>query len=190
MTSEIHTLSDDKLLMLIAEGDHRAFEGIYDRYFDLVFLQAYNKLRDEQQAKDIVQEVFANLWLRRDACGSIKNVAGYLVTSVKNRIFNSFSRQEVQSKYIKSLGDFMTVNYLDSTDHLVREKEFAAFIEKSIQSLPVRMRAVFELSRKKNLSHIEIAHHLQTTEKNVAQHITNALKILRGKLTIIISMFI
>ncbi len=61
-----------------------------------------------------------------------------------------------------------------------------AIIEKEIGALPPKMREVFELSRKENLSHKEIAEKLNLSEKTVKKQVNNSLKILRSKLGMVV----
>lgn len=179
---EYKKISDNNLVSLLKEGDHSAFNEIYHRYFYLIFTHAYKKLRDEEQAKDIVQDVFATLWFKREFNLPTSNLAGYLYTAVRNKIFDLFAHQQVQSKYIDSLDAFLTTHSSIPTDHLIRENQLKAYIDKEIQALTPKMRLMFELSRKQNLSHKEIAQKLGTTENNVSTQITTALRILRTKL--------
>lgn len=181
-------LSDNDLLQLLKDSDHSAYNEIYQRYFYLIFTHAYKKLRDEEQAKDIVQDVFATLWFKREFNLPTSNLAGYLYTAVRNKIFDLFAHQQVKSKYIDSLKDYLTTHTIASTDHLIRENQLKAYIEKEIQALPPKMRLIFELSRKQNLSHKEIATQLGTSENNVATQITTALRVLRTKLGIIVAI--
>lgn len=179
---EYKKISDNNLVSLLKEGDHSAFNEIYHRYFYLIFTHAYKKLRDEEQAKDIVQDVFATLWFKREFNMPTSNLAGYLYTAVRNKIFDLFAHQQVESKYIDSLDAFLTTHSSISTDYLIRENQLKAYIDKEIQALTPKMRLMFELSRKQNLSHKEIAEKLGTTENNVSTQITTALRILRTKL--------
>lgn len=176
------SLSDHELISLLQGSDHSAFNEIYHRYFYLIFTHAYKKLRNEEQAKDIVQDVFATLWFKRETNLHIANLAGYLYTGVRNKIFDLFAHEQVQSKHLDSLNSYLTTHSSIETDHLVREKQLKAYIEKEIQALTPKMRRIFELSRKENLSHKEIAEQLGTTENNVSTQITAALRILRTKL--------
>ncbi|MNE57830.1 RNA polymerase sigma factor [compost metagenome] len=77
-------------------------------------------------------------------------------------------------------------NYLDTnqnaTDYLIRHNDLSALIEKEIAALPRRMREVFELSRKTNLSRKEIANELNLSEQTVKSHMHHALRILKTKL--------
>ncbi|MNW97859.1 RNA polymerase sigma factor [compost metagenome] len=70
----------------------------------------------------------------------------------------------------------------EDADHRIRERQLADYIETQIQSLPKKMRLIFEMSRKEHLSHKEIATVLETSENNVSTQIMNAIRILKVKL--------
>ena len=182
------TISDNELIDLLKESDHAAYTEIYNRYFYLIFTHAYKKLRDQEQAKDIVQDIFATLWFKRKDNLPMSNLAGYLYTATRNRIFDLFAHQQVQLKHIDSLREYLNTHTSVPTDHRIRENELLFYIEKQIQALPQKMRKVFELSKKDHLSNREIALHLNVTESNVSQHVNNAMRILRTKLTNIFSI--
>jgi RNA polymerase sigma factor (sigma-70 family) len=88
-------------------------------------------------------------------------------------------------QYIKSY-EHIVDNGSAITDHGIRVKLLKEFIEKEVSNLPPKMREIFELSRNEHLSHKEIAHKLEVSEKTVRNQINNALKILRGKWGIVI----
>jgi RNA polymerase sigma-70 factor (family 1) len=176
------SLLDNELIQLLKESDHSAYNEIYHRFFSLIFTHAYKKLRDEEQAKDIVQDVFATLWFKREDNLPTSNLAGYLYTAVRNKIFDLFAHQQVQAKYLDSLNDYLSTQASVHTDSLARENQLRAYIEKEIQALSPKMRKIFEMSRKENLTHKEIAEQLGTTENNVSTQLTTALRILRTKL--------
>jgi RNA polymerase sigma-70 factor (family 1) len=178
-------LSDMKLVDLLKSSDHAAYTEIYNRYFYLLYTHAYKKLRDEEQAKDIIQDMFATLWFRREFDMNTSNLAGYLFTAVRNRIFDLFAHDQVKYKYIDSLNKYLETHNPISADHLARENELKAYIEKAIQALPPKMKRIFEMSRKEYLSHKEIAEKLGTSENNVSKQITAALRVLRTKLGLI-----
>ncbi|MCR8561977.1 RNA polymerase sigma-70 factor [Mucilaginibacter sp. BJC16-A38] len=187
--ADYNTLSDSELLQLLKESDHAAYTEIYQRYFHLLFVHAYKKLRDENQAKDIVQDIFASLWFKRESGIQGSNLGGYLYTAVRNRIFDLFAHDQVKSKYLDSLNEYMQTHSAIPTDYLVRENDLKKYIEKEIQALPPNMKLIFELSRKDNLTHKEIAEKLNTSENNVSKQLNNALRVLKTKLGIIIYLF-
>ncbi|NEU07978.1 RNA polymerase sigma-70 factor [Flavihumibacter sp. R14] len=183
--SKYNILSDLELASLLKEGDRAAFTEIYDRYIFVLLNHAYNKTRDRELAKDMVQEVFTMLWSMRESLQLNTNVSGFLYTSIRNTILNQIAHKGVQGKYLESLLKFSEQGQT-ITDHLIREKQFGELIEKEIAALTPKMRTVFELSRKEHLSHKEIAEKLQISEQTVSKHVTNALHILRVKLGIFV----
>lgn len=176
-------LADHELIALLQRGDPTAFTVIFNRYYSLLYVHAYKKIKDVEQAKDIVQDLFTTLWIRRETLSITNNLSVYLYTAVRNRILDVIARHQVKEKYIHSLQDFMQREQ-SQADHLVRSLDLIALIETEISALPPRMREVFEMSRKENLSHREIAEKLELSELTVRTHVKKALRILRMRLSI------
>lgn len=177
----INATDDNALLELMRTGDQQAFAILYNRYKGVLFVHAYRKLRDWEEVKDIVQEIFSGLWAKRETLEITESLNAYLFKAVRYKIINLISRKNSASVYVDSFQSFITT-YADNTDHLVREKMLCSIIDAEINNLPPKMRHVFELSRKENLSHKEIAEQLNITEQSVRSHVKNALHILRLKL--------
>lgn len=175
--------SDTELTALLKEGDRAAFTEIYNRYHWLLHIHTYKWMRNREESKDVIHELFSNLWIKHDQLSFGPNLSTYLYASVRNRIFNLLSHKKIESEYIVSLSSFIEKGEC-ITDHLVRESQLARLIEKEIASMPLKMRHVFELSRKQNYSHKKIAEELDISELTVRKHIQHALKILRVKLGI------
>lgn len=173
-------LDDNELIELLRNDSHAAYAELYQRYYRLLFIHAYKRSNDQEQAKDIVQEFFISLWDKRRSISLQSNLAGYFFTAINNRIVDHFLHREVQDKYIASFAGFLGTEQV-KTDHLVREKQLLELIEREIQQLPPKMREVFELSRKGNLSHKEISEKLLISEKTVDRQISNALFRLKTR---------
>lgn len=188
--ADYQKISDDELINLLKESDHAAYNEIYKRHFYLTYLHAYKTLGDQEQAKDIVQEVFATLWFKREFIQPIANIAAYLYVAVRNKIFDLIAHQKVEGKYLDSLENFLKTCSGVPTDHRIRERQLEAYIEKQIQQLPPKMKQIFEMSRKANLSHKEIAQELNTSENNVSKQLNTALRVLKTKLGMFINLML
>jgi RNA polymerase sigma-70 factor (family 1) len=174
-------LSDLELSDLLKSGDHHAYSEIYTRYKGPLYIHAYNKLRNREEAKDLVQELFTVLWNKRETLLLTDNLASYLYGAVRNRVFRIIGRKGIESSYITSIQE--SVNKSNCiTDHRVRESLLQKMIDREIASLPPKMKEVFLMSRKDNLSHKEIADKLGIAEPTVKKQVNNALKTLRVKL--------
>lgn len=177
--------SDIELVSLLRSGNRLAYTEIYNRYKFVLHTHAYKWMRDREEAMDIIHELFTVLWDKRESIQFSSSLSGYLYISLRNKIFNRVSKKKFESQYIDSLQEFVNKGHC-VTDHRVREKQLAELIEKEISALPAKMREVFELSRKSNLSHKEIAEQLQLSEQTVRKHIQHALRILKSKLGLVL----
>jgi len=173
--------SDEQLAALLRQGNHDAFGVLYNRYKGVLHVHAYKKLGDLEKAKDLIQELFVNLWSKRDALPETLNLSGYLYATLRNRILDVVAHEKVETKYIDSLQNFVTENNF-ITDRHVRERELSRLIEQAVNELPERMREVFIMSRNEGKSHKEIAEALEISESTVKNHMKGALKNLRSKL--------
>jgi len=174
-------ITDQELAKMLALGDQTAFAEIYNRYKFILYNHAWNKTRDKQEAQDTLQEVFAMIWSKRATITIGNNLSGYLYTCVRNHILNVIVRRNTHNKYTSSILNFAQTGPV-LTDHLVRENQLKALIDREIAALPPRMRQVFELSRKQHLSHKQIAEIMGTSEETVKKQMSRALKSLRLKL--------
>jgi RNA polymerase sigma-70 factor, ECF subfamily len=175
--------SDAELIILVSGDDGEAFAEIYQRYKAPLFLHAYRILGNDEEAKDVLQELFATLWVRRNSIDLKTSLSSYLYKSVRNRIFDLIAHKRVEERYIHSLATFIEEGVC-ITDQQIREKELGEIIEKEVSLLPQKMREIFQLSRNEHLSYKEIAVELKISDKTVKKQVSNALNILREKLDV------
>ncbi|NII23972.1 RNA polymerase sigma-70 factor [Pseudoflavitalea sp. X16] len=175
-------MQDTELAALIKSSDEHAFAALYNRYFSVLYLHAFHRLKDKDEAKDLVQDLFLRLWTQREDLPSGINFTAYLYAAVRNRVLNILAHKCVENKFLLTFQESTTTEAI--TDHLVREHQLAAIIEKQVRLLPPKMRQVFELSRKSYMTHHEIAERLDLSEQSVRSHVKGALRLLRAKLGI------
>ncbi|MGM9477574.1 RNA polymerase sigma factor [Pedobacter sp. GSP4] len=179
--SNYKSLTDHELFVLMQDGDKCAFEEIYARFNGLLYIYACKMIPDREDAKDIVQEIFVYLWSNPNI--KVKTqLSAYLYTAVRYKIFDWLDKNKSRSNYLQSLTEFADQgDYV--TDNYIREREFASLIEKEVSLLPPKMRVIFEMSRLQHLTQKEIAEVLHLSDKTVKKQMSNALKVLRLKLT-------
>ncbi|QNN44582.1 RNA polymerase sigma factor [Pedobacter roseus] len=180
--------SDDELFLLTKKGNHRAYAILYERYWAILFRYARKILQNDEEARDVVQDVFVMLWSKAENLEIQISLSSFLYAATRNSILKIFQRGKVKDSYLNSLSAFIATEN-NTTDHLVRDRELAKRIEFEIAALPPKMRAVFELSRRSYLSHREIATQMEISDKTVKKQMANALKILRLKLGTFLFLF-
>jgi RNA polymerase sigma-70 factor (ECF subfamily) len=146
-------------------------------------------VKDIDIAREIVQEVFANLWEKRDTIEHDRSPKSYLGTAVRNRCLNYLrdnKKYDSGMLEIEGLGESHT--YIEQ-DHLV-EDELKVKINEALNSLPDKCREIFIRNRMENKKYQEIADELKISVKTVEAQMSKALKIMREKLVDYISIFI
>lgn len=186
--STYYAFTDQELTALLRQGDQHALTEIHRRYYAVLYAHVYRRFPYRDEVLDLLQELFVYLWDHRERLQFTTGLPAYLYTSVRNRVLNLHRNQKVRGVYAASLQQFAEKGEL-ITDHLVREKELMELIEREIAALPQQMRLIFEMSRKQELSHNEIAEQLNLSPLTVRTQVRNALRILRVKLGIHVLLF-
>jgi RNA polymerase sigma-70 factor (ECF subfamily) len=176
-----NTYSDLELTALLKEGNRVAFTEIYNRYMELLFLHAVKRLKDEDEAEDLIHDLFASLWERATELQFNVTLSAYLYKAVKNKVINALTHRHIKTNYLESLQSYIDAGVYP-TDEAIRVHELALQIEKEVDRMPKKMREVFQLSRNSNLSHKEIAEQLGISDKTVKKQIGNAIKILKDNI--------
>ncbi|WP_312788964.1 RNA polymerase sigma-70 factor [Sphingobacterium sp.] len=175
-------LSDSELVSLLKKRDREAFAEIYDRYSMMIYYKVNQMLREEDIAKDIVQDLFTAIWEKSDLIRNHVGISSYLYVAARNRVLNYIQKAKTKSDYLTEIGRY-SLQVSDETLEKIDERDLMLLITSEIAKLPAKMREVFELSRLEDLSHREIAERLNLSESTVKKQVQNALKILKVRLS-------
>ncbi|MNJ98923.1 ECF RNA polymerase sigma factor SigW [compost metagenome] len=181
-------LTDQELLGLLKSGKQAVFAEIYNRYKGVLYLHAYRMIQNREEAKDVVQELFAAIWTNHERLNIKTTLSAYLYGAIRNRILDVIAHQKIVLKYTDSLQNFLETGE-SVTDDQIRRKELTTIIETEISLMPPKMREVFELSRQQDLSHKEIAAQLNISDKTVKKQVSKAIKLLRLKINVLLTFF-
>lgn len=168
------------------------FSEMYLTYYPKLVRFAKEFVMLEEDAENITQDVFADLWERRDSMSEIENVNAYLFRLVKNRSLDYLKRKISEQKYVESTQTSFEIELslklqsLDRFDvcYLSEGNETEILIRAAINSLPKRCRDIFLMSRMEGLKYKEISERLGISINTVECQMGIALKKLRGKLSI------
>lgn len=160
--------------------NEKDFEKVFREHFDRLLNFAFNMVKNEEAARDIVQQVFLNFWNMRDKVKIKSSLQGYLFRSVYNSSLN----------HIKSSARSIRVsNYSGYEDKLFKnddetqvEEERLKLLQESIDKLPAKRRAIFMLNRFNGMTYKEVAEHMGISVKMVEKQIAKSLKSLRTDL--------
>lgn len=168
--------TDAALVTLLTQGNEAAFTELYSRYWKKMVIQAYMKVQNGEDAREIVQDVFLDLWNRREKLELKHGFHTYLSAAVKYRVLRWLAKEKSEqvkrSRIQLPEKDSSTQEWLDFHD-------LQHDLEKAVQQLPDKCQLVFRLSREGGLSEKEIAKQLDISPKTVETHLSRALRSLR-----------
>ncbi|MGM9476151.1 RNA polymerase sigma factor [Pedobacter sp. GSP4] len=179
-------VSDVELILLINQEDEPAFTEIYNRYWEKMVSYAVRLTKSEEEAADIVQEIFVSIWNRRSVLVVKGSLGAYLIRSTRNLCLRYIERNIHTENFLEKIAD-QAVDSSQNIEENISLKELQDNIELGIAKLPKKMREVYLLSRDEQLSYREISEKLGIAEGTVKKQISNALKVisesLNGKLS-------
>jgi RNA polymerase sigma-70 factor (ECF subfamily) len=169
-------LNNTDIVTGIRNRDKHVFEIIFNQFSPSMFSIALRYLRDQEEAQDIVQDVFLNLWKSAENLDERAPIQHYLARATVNTCLNRIKKTQRQQQYAKEqiLTQEPTIEHL-----LLEHKELEAQYLSILEKLPEQCRRVFEMSRFKGLSPAEISQQLNISINTVYTHLTTALKKIR-----------
>ncbi|QJX48891.1 RNA polymerase sigma-70 factor [Hymenobacter taeanensis] len=172
--------TDEALVRALRADDKQAFAEIYARYWEQLLAVAYRKLSSREAAEEIVQDLFAALWLKRHT-QDIQTLQPYLLKAIKYRVIDVLKARLTQVNY-QERTRLQVAPEDHSTEETVAADDLSLALVNSLMRLPEHTREVFRLSRLEHQSVPEIAVRLNISRKTVEYHLTRALKVLRVSL--------
>lgn len=183
---KIYSPEDSVLLVQVTEGDRAAFDILYERHFNVVYNSAYKRLKDADQAADIAQEVFVQLWLRNSKV-PIENLSAYLFTLVRNNVFKFMERERRYEPLPMLYEELEGSN--SGADAVLLYQEFLKAFEQLIESLTPQQRIIFKMRYEDDLTAAEIAHQLDLSPKTVRNQLGKALNQLRASFSMLFLLY-
>jgi RNA polymerase sigma-70 factor (ECF subfamily) len=178
-----HNLHDEKLLLeSLKADDQQAFDEIYRRHGRDLFVRAYHKTGSKEISEDIVQDIFASLWMKRMQIEVRNTLGAYLHGALDNQIVDYYRKACTRLKHIDQLIELFDQPEASPIDKLAYKEQESA-LHNYIAGLSRSVRDIFILSRYEQLSSDEISRRLNLSNQTVRNQISKALKILREKMT-------
>lgn len=165
----------------IQQGNEQAFEQLYRASVLALTNQAYKLVKDEEVTKDILQDVFVSLYLRRKELPASMNVMGYLTNAVKFKVSAHIRDRLNKAPHHLTLLHQQQQEELLPSDPL-GGRELQQRIHAGIAGLPDKCRQAFMLSHYYSLSYKAIALEMGISVKTVEKHVSKALQVLRKEL--------
>jgi len=172
---------DSKIIRRYKIGDAEAFDTIYRTYSKKMFHFALGLVKDPEISRDLVQEVFVNIWEKREQVDPDLNFDNYVFTITYNSIRKFFRKKSIETKVMDHLVK-NSPEVIDNTDGILIYNELLELASKAIETLPPKRKKVYKLSRQEGMKIKEIAGKLDISPRTAENHLAKALKFLKEEL--------
>lgn len=182
-------LLEQQVLFTLKEGNESAFEMLFRTYYRPLCQYAYSFLNDRDEAEEVVQSAFINIWDKKGQFEIQTSLKAYLYRIVRNSCLNVIKHEKVKQQHVAH-----EMVHAESTHESVSQSVISSELEEKIadamKALPEQCRLVFQLSRFEELKYSEIAEQLNISIKTVENQIGKALKIMREQLKDYLPLFL
>ena len=174
--------AEDTHWQALKKGDASAFEHIYRTHVQLLYRYGMNFGADDDVVTDAIQDVFTDIWHKRERLGPTDNVKFYLLKSLKNRLFRVASVSSRFQTLEENVNDFSDVCPQDYSECDEEHQVFAQKLPLLLTELPARQQEIVRLRFYENLSHQQIAELLQMNPQSAKNLLHRAIESLRKKI--------
>jgi RNA polymerase sigma-70 factor (family 1) len=176
--SGLKKIIDSDLTYLVKMGNKEAFRVLFERYAPKIYNFALSYLRNEQEAEEMVQDVFLKIWEKREHLDKSKNIKSFIFKIAVNSIYDLIRRKNIEGAF----RDFIRDNHeegLESTWHTVIFEEMLANINELVKEMPAQQQRIFRLSRIDGMPNDIIAEKLNLSKRTVENQLYRALAFLK-----------
>jgi RNA polymerase sigma-70 factor (ECF subfamily) len=173
----------------ISAGNEEAFELLFKTHYSGLCGYATKYVWDLDQAEEIVQDLFFNLWNKKNNLFIDTSIEAYLFRAVRNACLNYLKHQKVRQQHADAVKKNPSAGQA-APDNSVETLELQSKIDEAVNLLPPERQKIFRLSRYEGLKYKEIADQLGLSVKTVEAQMGKALKSLRENLTEYLVIFL
>jgi RNA polymerase sigma-70 factor (ECF subfamily) len=163
----------------IANGNKLAFNTLFGEYYEELCEFAFRIIGSKELAEEIVADVFAHIWIKREELNITISLKAYLYKSTKNMTISYIRKKKNNTIPLDDILPFHESIAENPESNILKKERIVAY-EKILSIIPNKSRIIFKMHRIDSLKYREIADILNISQKTVEKHMGKALKILRN----------
>jgi RNA polymerase sigma-70 factor (family 1) len=169
---------DESIIRKVTQGDEAAFAELYNHYKTPALRFTVSLLKDEEEAENMVQDVFIKIWVKRAQIKPDYNFNSYLFTCLRNMAFDHFKKLE-KSEQLRR--EYMEAIRSAADDEKEESERRLGLVQAAVDSLSIKRKLILKLNIEEGKSYQEIAEFLRISKNTVKNQLVKAKQILREK---------
>lgn len=183
----MNSIIEESYIKALAGGDQKAFEILFLQYQPKLVFFFNGFTKDKEQARDMAQDVFLDIWNDRGKLVEVKSFKAYLFKIAKNKVCNYYDHVIVNEKFIAN--QLTLPSNTENTEEVIFAKQLRDLIDVTVSQMPPQRKQIYIMSRIDGKSNTEIAEKLNINKRTVENHLTAALAEIRKTIKIWIIFF-
>ncbi|MDN5204372.1 RNA polymerase sigma-70 factor [Fulvivirgaceae bacterium BMA10] len=175
--------TEKNILTSVSKGSHESFELLFNNYGDFIFHYAFRTLRSKEEADDIVQQAFVQVWKNRTKLPEIKSFKDYLFIVSKNLILARLKTIQKERSLGNDLKFRIEISHNRTEEDLIYS-DFEKMAKQAIASLPPQRSVIFQLRKEEGYSYSQIAKRLSISENTVKVSLYQSMQHIRNYLSL------
>lgn len=177
--SESISLNESAILLKVAAGNELVYTQLVEKYWQKVVRHALSFVKSYPIAEELTQDVFVQIWNKREKLAEVNNFDNYLFIVSKNLIISHIRKKLIETDSLK--GEKLQELFFNP-DEQYEFKELVEIINEGASLLQEPRRSVFLLSRMEGKDADYISEELGIATRTVRWHLLQALNFLRDHL--------
>lgn len=171
------------LIQQMINNDELAFKIIFDRYKNKLYNYSLGLTKSEEQAEEIVHDVFLKVWLNREKINPDLSFNAFLYKITKNASINFIKKAAFDNALKKRLRNYFDKIH-NETENAIISADYDHIFKKAIENLPPQQKLVFRMSRVDGKTHAEIADTLNLSKGTVRNYMMLAIASVKRFLNV------
>lgn len=179
-TQKYDYAEEEAVLISLRSGCKQAFQLIYKKYSGRIYLNIRKMVKSEQDAAELLQEVFIKVWDKRELIDPDQSFRSYLFQIAKYTVYNFIRRNNIEKQVQAYLSLHSTVLYSHVEEQLY-EKQYQQWLSVTIDQLPPQRRLIYKLCKIEGKTYAEVSNLLNISTSTINDHIVKATKYIKEK---------
>jgi len=173
--------NDEELMRELKADNMFAFDMLYKKYCKRLYKFGYSILKSQDEAENLIQDVYLNLWENRYKVEKNSSIKFYLFTMAYNSAISILRKKARESQFIEYLKSLQKINE-EPVNTELEYNELTNKLDEIIKKLPLRQKEVYLLHSVEGMKYTEIAERLHISVNTIKNHMSRALKTIREKM--------
>ena len=178
---EHKSYTTEELLTLVAGGHEAAFRELVVRFSGLLYTYVYRHVESKEVTEELVQDVFTQIWLTREALSEVRNFRTYLYVVSRNQAMNALKKMLRDHHKHQEYQQLELVQEPD--EHRMDRELQLSIIEEAIEKLPAQQKRAWVLSRREKLTYQQVAREMDISRETVKTYLQHAHHFIGKYLT-------